>query len=942
MIFNNEFFVPLRARNRRALLAILTSAAMLPSAALAQSVWGGTGSTTTTNIYTLGTNWSTNPTAPTGSGESARFGASGNTMINVTGGAISPDSWTFNADSKSYVAAGNTIHFGNGGGLTNNANAGQAISISNNMTGATLSQAAASTLTISGTDTFTTTIVSAGTLVNAGILNGDATVNGGTLTTTGTLNGGLTNRSTTNASGAVNGAIVNQGTGIFTVTGALAGSNTFSNGGTATLAVSGGDFTGITTLTNSSTAAVGVTVDAGRALSTTTIVNNAGATISNAGTLTATAGITNQAGGTLITTGTLNGDLTSRGTTNASGTITGAIVNQGAGALTVTGALAGNSLLNNNNTAQLMVAAGDLTGITMLRNNSMAAVGISIAATRTLSANVISNASGATINDAGTLTALTSFSSAGTVMGAGSIIGGATFTSGGIFAPGNGTAASSMSVTGNLALQAGASYMVQLNPTTASFASVTGTAMLTGATVTANYAAGSYVSKQYTILTTTGGITGSFSTLVNTNLPQGFSTALSYGHDNAYLDLTLHFISPNSNTGLNGNQQAVGNAVTNFFNSNGTVPMVFGALTPNGLTQISGETATGSQQTTFDAMSQFMGVMTDPFMDRGGGANPAGGATGYAEEGQASAYAAGRKTDAFAMFTKAPVAPAPERRWSVWGAGFGGSQSTDGNVAVGSNNTSSDIAGTAVGADYLISPHTIAGFALAGGGTSFSVANGGSGRSDLFQAGAYMRHTAGPAYVSAALAYGWQDVITNRSVTVAGFDQLRAEFNANAWSGRIEGGYRLVAPATGGIGITPYAAAQFTAFDLPAYAETAIAGTPNFALSYGARDATDARTEFGFRTDKSFAMPDGILMLRGRAAWAHDYDPDRSIAATFQSLPGASFVVNGAAQATDSALVTASAEKRWLNGWSAAATFEGEFSDVTRSYGGKGVVRYAW
>ena len=77
-------------------------------------------------------------------------------------------------------------------------------------------------------------------------------------------------------------------------------------------------------------------------------------------------------------------------------------------------------------------------------------------------------------------------------------------------------------------------------------------------------------------------------------------------------------------------------------------------------------------------------------------------------------------------------------------------------------------------------------------------------------------------------------------------------------------------------------------------------------------------------------------------AWAHDYDPDRSIAATFQTLPGASFVVNGAAQAADSALVTASIEKKWLNGWSAAATFEGEFSDVTRSYAGKGVVRYAW
>ena len=261
---------------------------------------------------------------------------------------------------------------------------------------------------------------------------------------------------------------------------------------------------------------------------------------------------------------------------------------------------------------------------------------------------------------------------------------------------------------------------------------------------------------------------------------------------------------------------------------------------------------------------------------------------------------------------------------------------------VGSNNTTSNVAGTAVGADYFISPNTIAGFALAGGGTSFSVANGGSGHSDLFQAGAYLRHTNGPGYVSAALAYGWQDITTNRSVTVAGFDQLRAEFNANAWSGRLEGGYRFVSPAGGGVGITPYAAAQFVTFDLPGYAEQAMAGTNNFALAYGAKDVTDVRTELGFRTDKSFAMPDGILTLRGRVAWAHDYDPDRSIATTFQTLPGASFVVNGAAQASDSALVTASVEKKWLNGWSAAATFEGEFSDVTRSYAGKGVVRYAW
>ena len=42
------------------------------------------------------------------------------------------------------------------------------------------------------------------------------------------------------------------------------------------------------------------------------------------------------------------------------------------------------------------------------------------------------------------------------------------------------------------------------------------------------------------------------------------------------------------------------------------------------------------------------------------------------------------------------------------------------------------------------------------------------------------------------------------------------------------------------------------------------------------------------------------------------------------------------------ALVTAAAEMKWLNRWSAAAIFEGQFSNVTNSYAGKGVVRYAW
>jgi uncharacterized protein with beta-barrel porin domain len=460
-----------------------------------------------------------------------------------------------------------------------------------------------------------------------------------------------------------------------------------------------------------------------------------------------------------------------------------------------------------------------------------------------------------------------------------------------------------------------------------------------------NVLAGSNVSRQYTILTAAGGVSGTFAPTVLSNLPSNVQSSLSYDANDVFLNVNLNFAAAGA---LNGNQQAVGTALTNSFNRNGSIPFVFGALTPANLSQAAGESATGSQQTTFNAMTQFLGILTDPLIDgRGGTPGPASSPTAFADDGQANHAAKGTSQsaaarDAYAMFTKAPLRDAYDPRWSVWAAGFGGSQTTDGNTALGSNSATSRIAGTAVGADYRFSAFTVAGFALAGGGTSFSVAGSGTGRSDLFQAGAFVRHDFGQAYVTGALAYGWQDITTDRTVAIAGTDHLRAEFNANTWSGRVEGGYRFVVPWIGGLGVTPYAAGQFTTFALPSYAEQVISGGGTFALAYGSNSVTDSRSELGIGTDKSFAVTNSVLTLRARVAWAHDYDPDRSIAATFQALPGASFVVNGAPQASDAALTTASIERKWTNGFSLAGTFEGEFSNVTRSYAGKAVARYVW
>src|SRR5258708_3194140 len=52
--------------------------------------------------------------------------------------------------------------------------------------------------------------------------------------------------------------------------------------------------------------------------------------------------------------------------------------------------------------------------------------------------------------------------------------------------------------------------------------------------------------------------------------------------------------------------------------------------------------------------------------------------------------------------------------------------------------------------------------------------------------------------------------------------------------------------------------------------------------------------------------------LRGRAAWAHDFDTDRAASARFQTLPGMNSV--GAAPADDAVLTTPSAEMKFISG----------------------------
>jgi outer membrane autotransporter protein len=252
----------------------------------------------------------------------------------------------------------------------------------------------------------------------------------------------------------------------------------------------------------------------------------------------------------------------------------------------------------------------------------------------------------------------------------------------------------------------------------------------------------------------------------------------------------------------------------------------------------------------------------------------------------------------------------------------------------GSHDLAAHTGGFAAGLDYRIAPDTVVGFALAGGGTTWSLAAGlGGGRGDVFQAGVYGARHFGPAYLSGALSYGSFWVSTSRTVTVAGTDQLGASFVAQDLAGRLEGGYRVSSALA--FAVTPYAALQAQTFRLPAYGETATAGSPQFALSYNAKTATAVRAELGSWADNTVGLRDGsAVKLFGRLAWAHDWQSDPSLNAMFQGLPTASFVINGATPPRDLLLLTIGAEWHWRKGWAFLAKLDGEFADRSQTYAG--------
>ena len=233
-----------------------------------------------------------------------------------------------------------------------------------------------------------------------------------------------------------------------------------------------------------------------------------------------------------------------------------------------------------------------------------------------------------------------------------------------------------------------------------------------------------------------------------------------------------------------------------------------------------------------------MGVLTDPFI--GGRGNPIRGRGGAIRRKCARTYASnGAAFEARTRRLRGHLSQGARdgspfaQRWAVWAAAYGGSQSTDGNAPWARTRRAASWCRRRRRLSFLAGHDC----RICAGRRrhQFRRRNGSARPLRPLPGRCLPPAQVGPAYITAALAYGWQDITTDRAVTIAGVDRLRAQFHANAWSGRLEGGYRFTSQGLAG---TPYAAGQFTTFDLPAYAEQAESGSNAFALSYAGKTVT--------------------------------------------------------------------------------------------------------
>ncbi len=142
--------------------------------------------------------------------------------------------------------------------------------------------------------------------------------------------------------------------------------------------------------------------------------------------------------------------------------------------------------------------------------------------------------------------------------------------------------------------------------------------------------------------------------------------------------------------------------------------------------------------------------------------------------------------------------------------------------------------------------------------------------------------------------------------------------------------------------MTPFAAVEYANLNSDGFTEHNVAtGLPGaLSLAVASRTTESLPVFAGLRFDSVFAAGDGMIARPfAQVAYVHEFDTTRNLVNSFVSLPGATFLVEGARPAADGAQIKTGFELAVRPGVTLFANFDGEFSKAETAYAGKGGLR---
>jgi outer membrane autotransporter protein len=636
---------------------------------------------------------------------------------------------------------------------------------------------------------------------------------------------------------------------------------------------------------------------------------------------TSFAGNISGAGGALVKQGTgtltLSGtDSYTGGTTITSGTLTG-----------TTASLQGNilddaALVFNQSTAGTY--AGSLSG-----NGTLAFLG---AGTVTMTGNSAGFAGSTTVSSgdlavgsssAATLGGSVSVTTGGTVSGHGTIGGSLTNTSGTV-APGG--SVGTLTVNGDYTQGPTGALAVQLTPAAASKLAVTGTVSLQGSLDILSGPNGYVPFSQYVILTSGGGITGTFQTVAG-SLPV-IPLSVNYQTNEIFLQLGgFTGATPDEVAVANVLNGQIANATGDFLNMLNLAVVLPPAQMQQALSSLGGQIYGDLGQVALQDRRIFLEALTDRTQTLGG----AWPASTFGNGGMQGAWGGSEKALKFAQLGNALsthdqqimsdvnsyATPPSGSSGGIWARGFGQFGSIDGSS--GALGSSYSTGGGMIGADILSDPRDVFGFAVGGGQSSVSLStNPETGTISFFQGGIYGAKEFDLGLVldgSAIYAHDIYDV--SRGIVLPGVSR-----GTSSSHGGNDGVLEIGLGRTffyNDVRVLPRAELSYFHIGQSNFSE---AGAGSLDLSVTPGDLNALYSRVGVTMVKPVMLADTALVPELRVAWLHNYmDTYGRFNANFAGAPTASFTELGAPVGRDAAEVGAG-----LSFGIARTSFGGELS----------------